>query len=220
MQTATVTTPDEAVEYVNRVGLCAWRRVVKLSGFPSLEAQTPWDNTHDAIMQMWFWKDDLHIEKRLFYGQLLGRDGTPVFASLPFLPYLIAAQGDCCDVRELYEKNRLSRVALDLYAHIEENGPTPKNRLPYPPKTSQTPPLITLQQKFLITKTGLTGRTRGTYGYVWGLCETFFPDAFQSAAQIPVANARAHIVTHLRQNGLPDLMESEAARLFRWENLS
>ena len=218
--TAPVSTADEAVAYINRIGFCTWRRVPKWPGLPSLESQTPWDETGDAIMQMWFWKDDLHIDKKVFYGQLLGRDGVPVFASLEFLPYLIAAQGDCTDIRELYEKNRLSHVALALYEHIERNGPTPKNRLPYPPKTSQTPPLIALQQKFLITKTGLTGRTRGTYGYLWGVCETAFPDAFTRAAQITVTNARAHIVSHLQQNGLPNLTLAEAAKMFRWDGLS
>ena len=214
---APVTTPDEAADYVNRVGICAWRRVPKLPGFPALEAQTPWDNTFDAFMQMWFWKDDLHIEKRVFYGQLLGREGVPVFVAPAFLPYLIAAQGDCVDARELYEKNRLSHVALGIYEHIAQNGPTAKRGLPYPKNTSQMPPLIALQQKFLITKVGLTGRTRGTYGYVWGLCDAFFPEAFALAAQISVPDARAYVTRHLQKNGLPDLMASEAVSLFRWE---
>ena len=204
----TVATPEECVAYVNEVGLCAWRKGTPL---PSLEAVTPWAESGDVMLHTWFWKDDLHIEKQLYYGQLWGA-GVPVFASLALLPTLIAAQGDC-DPRDLYEQGRLSRVALTLYEHIERHGPTAKNRLPYPPNTSQTPPLVQLQQNFLLTKVGLTGRTRGTYGYLWGRCDTFYPDAFASAAQQTVAEARERVCAQLA------LPEKALTRALRWREL-
>ena len=201
----TVSTPEECVAFVNAVGLCAWREGTPL---PSLEAVTPWAGSGDVMLHTWFWKDDLHLEKRLYYGLLWGA-GVPIFASLELLPTLIAAQGDC-DPRDLYEKGRLSRVALTLYEHIERQGPTPKSRLPYPANTSQTPPLVQLQQTFLLTKVGLTGRTRGTYGYLWGRCDTFYPDAFTVASTLSVARARQRLIDHL---GLP---EKTVARALRW----
>jgi hypothetical protein len=205
---ATVTTPDECVRFVDAVGLCAWRPGTELR---SLEDVTPWGER--TMLGTWFWKDDLHLERRVCYGQLWNA-GNPVFVSRALLPALIAAQGDI-DPDDLYEQGRLSRVARELYRHIDRNGPTPKNRLPYPPRTSQTPPLVQLQQTFLLTKTGLTGRTRGTYGYVWGKADAFWPEAFAAAAALPVAQARQAVIAVL-QRGNPTLSAARIARALRW----
>ena len=202
-----ISTPDECVEFVNSVGLCAWSAGTPL---PSVAEQTPWGD--QAMLHTWFWKDDLHIERRLYYGLLWGAS-KPVFVSLKLLPDLIAAQGDC-DPRDLYEKNRLTRLALSLYEHIEHHGPTAKKNLPYPPRTSQTPPLAQLQQHFLITKVGLTGRSRGTYGYLYGLCQDFFPDAFLAASSIAVVEARAALTAH---TGLP---EATLKKALRWQEVA
>jgi hypothetical protein len=211
---ATVTTPDDCVAFVERVGFCSWRRYDKLPGLPSLEEATPWRGS-DMTFQTWFWKDDLHTERRLFYAPLLAPD-TPAFASLAFLPYLIAAQGDN-DPRTLYEKGRLASNALRVYEHVERSGPTATNALPWPPG-SRMLYLTALQQRFLLTKHSLTGRTRGTYGYRWCLCEEAFPDAFAVAGRISVADARAHVIEHLRSQGADGLTSERAARLFRWSD--
>jgi hypothetical protein len=170
---------------------------------------TPWGD--QTILETWFWKDDLHIEKQLFYGLLWGA-GRPVFVSLELLPALIAAQGDI-DPLDLYERGRLSHTARTLYQHIEQFGPTPKNKLPYPPNTSQTPPLVQLQQQFLLTKVGLTGRTRGTYGYLWGRCDAFLPEAFEAAGKLGVAKARESIAAKL------NLPIKTLAKGLRWPEL-
>lgn len=208
-----VKTPEEFVAYLDRIGLCLWQRSERHPAFPSLEAVTPWDGDgHTLMMRTWFWKDDLHIEKRLYYGLIVG-SGVPAFASLAMLPILIAAQGDN-DARTLYEKNRLSHAALTIYEHVERGGPTASNRLPVESK-ERTKALITLQQRFLLTKHALTGRTRGTYGYVWGLCEEHFTDAFSAAAKLRVETARQKIVAHLNGQGVA-LTDAQAAKLFHW----
>ena len=208
-----VTTPDECVAFVNQVGLCAWRRWDRLPSLPAVADATPWaGDDHALMMATWFWKDDLHIERRLFYGQLLG-NGVPAWVSLDFLPYLIAAQGDN-DPRTLYENNQLSAESLALYEHIARNGPTASNALPGTTAT-RTRHLVPLQQRFLLAKHSLTGRTRGNYGYVWGLCDACFPNAFTQAARLSVPDARAHIMAHLRQHD-PALSDKQIARLLRW----
>lgn len=209
---AEVTNEDTCVAFVNRVGLCLWQRRDRLpDAFPTLEAATPWTGM-DLYLNTWFWKDDLHIEKRLFYGQIVGA-GVPAFASLAFLPYLIAAQGDN-DPRTLYEQGRLSHNALVVYEHVARNGPTATNALPWPPG-SRHANLAVLQQKFLLTKHDLTGRTRGKYGYVWGLCDAHVPEAFTAAARIPVEDARAHVRAHLANQGV-EWDDAQATRFFRW----
>ena len=223
-----VTAPEECVEYVNQAGFCLWTRRRGWESWPSLEAVTPWVESADTngekidsfaspfMMQTWFWKDDLYIEKKLYYGQILGA-GVAALVSLEMLPYLIASQGDN-DARTLYEKNRLPHLSLQVYEHIEKNGVTASNKLPVGFK-DRYKSLIPLQQRFLLTKHSLTGRTRGKYGYNWGLCEEHFPDAFQAAAKLPVEKARETIRTHLSETQGISLTDTQAARIFHWNPL-
>ncbi len=111
-----VTTPEECLRYVESVGFCAWRHQPKLAWLPSLEMATQWRGSA-VTYQTWFWKDDLHIERRLYFGMLMS-SGIPLFVSLNLLPALIAAQGDI-DARTLHEKGLLASNALKVYEHIE-----------------------------------------------------------------------------------------------------
>ncbi|WP_395138944.1 hypothetical protein, partial [Armatimonas sp.] len=58
---------------------------------------------------------------------------------------------------------------------------------------------------------GLTGRTRGTYGYLWGTCESFFPEAFKAASKLAVCDARQALAAHL------DMPEARVGKLLRWQ---
>ncbi len=209
-----VTTPEEFVQYLHQMQICTWRHQPRLPWFPSLEAVTLW-NGMDVTMNTWFWKDDLHIERKIFYGKLLAPD-TPVFVSLDLLPYMIAAQGDI-DAHNLHEKGQLAVNAIRVYEHIQRNGPTPTQALPWLPG-SRMLYLATLEQKFLLTKYDITGRTRGTYGYRWCLCEEAFPDSFAKAEQIPVTQARDHVIDLLQKHA-PNVTPEATAKLFRWQPL-
>lgn len=207
-----VQTPEACVAFVNRVKLCVWREQARFPFLPSLEAVTPWRG-FDLTMQTWFWKDDLHNTRQLYFGMLLKGD-VPLFASLEMLPFLIAAQGDN-DARMLYEQGQLSHAALRVYEHVERNGPTATNALPWPARTSRMANLAVLQRHFLLTKHDLTGRTRGTYGYRWDVCENAFPEAFRAAAAITVEAAREKIVAHL-QTSEATVTPGEVAHALRW----
>ncbi len=207
-----VSTPEECLRYVESVGICTWRTQPKLAWMPSLESVATWKG-RDLTYQTWFWKDDLHIERRLYFGMLVAPD-IPVFVSLTLLPALIAAQGDN-DARTLHEKGLLASNALRVYEHIERHGPTATQALPWP-SGSRMLYLATLQQRFLLTKCDLTGRTRGTYGYLWNLCENVFPDSFALASRLSVSTARTQILAHLNLHGEGVTME-RASKLFRWQ---
>lgn len=214
MAPITVTTPDECVQYVESVGICTWRHQPKYEWLPSLEGVTPWSGS-EVTNQTWFWKDDLHIERKLFFGMLIAPD-VPVFVSLPFLPYLIAAQGDI-DADTLYEKGLIASNAHHIYQHILRNGHTPTAAIPMQ-KGSRMLYFASLQQRFLLTKYDLTGRGRGTYGYRWCLCEDAFPKMFEAAERIGVAAAREIVVTHLQKYSEQATPE-KIARMFRWQAL-
>ena len=209
-----ITTPEECLAFVDAVEFCTWREQPKLPDFPSLEMRTPWRGmqmTHET----WFWKDDLHIERKLFYGTLLAPD-IPVFVSLTLLPALIAAQGDN-DARTLHEKGLLASNGLRVYEHVALMGPTATGLLPWP-KGSRMLYLAQLQQKFLLTKHDIAGRTRATYSYLWCLTENAFPESFAAASRIGVAEAREQVVARLRAQGSTVTME-RATTLFRWQEI-
>jgi hypothetical protein len=67
----------------------------------------------------------------------------------------------------------------------------------------------------LICKVDLTGRTRGTYSYVWDLAERFWPEEFAEARRTPVVAARANIRERLRSFGIEPTAALEA-KLFLW----
>ena len=75
--------------------------------------------------------------------------------------------------------------------------------------------LVELQRRFLVCKVDLTGRTRGTYSYVWDLAERFWPQAFVEARHTSPTAARSKIRSQLREFGLA-LSPQLDQHLFLW----
>jgi hypothetical protein len=75
--------------------------------------------------------------------------------------------------------------------------------------------LLELQRRFLICKVDLTGRTRGTYSYIWDLAERFWPDAFADARATAPSVARGRIRERLQAFDIASTAALEA-RLFLW----
>jgi hypothetical protein len=74
---------------------------------------------------------------------------------------------------------------------------------------------VELQRRFLVCKVDLTGRTRGTYSYVWDLAERFWPQAFVDAHHTSPTAARSKIRSQLREFGLSPSPQLEQ-HLFLW----
>ena len=72
-----------------------------------------------------------------------------------------------------------------------------------------------LQRRFLVCKVDLTGRTRGTYSYVWDLAERFWPHAFVAARHTAPSAARSKIRNQLHEFGLMPSPQLEK-HLFLW----
>lgn len=150
----------------------------------------------------WFWKDDLHAEKRIYYTRVFG--GQPGYLSYSILPALIAANGAVVD--ELLYEGLLTVEAQQLYAIIEEYGPVPikelKRMLTPDAKRAATKNLHDLERRFIITKTGITGRTMGTYGYIWDLLERWAPELLTAADSVGRECGMIRIREHLAQYGI------------------
>ena len=81
-----------------------------------------------------------------------------------------------------------------------ENGPKTKGSLSY---------------TFLVCKVDLTGRTRGTYSYIWDVAERFWPQVFENAQDTTPLAARQRIREQLQLFGLEPTAELEQ-KLFLW----
>jgi hypothetical protein len=235
--------PDDAVAFVEAVGFCTWLPVPGLD-LPNLgealapEAGGPPRHANDGVdapparvdangvfERTWFWKDDLHLERRLYYAHIIR--GQPSFVATNVLPDFIAALGsseesDERDPRRLYQAGRVSLPAAVIHEFLLERGAQPTRELhrgtALRARTSRAQvvrALIDLQRRFVVCKVGLTGRTRGTYSYVYDLAKRFCPEEFTVADEIGVGEARERIRDRLRSFGItPDPTLEE--RLFLW----
>ncbi len=197
----TVHTPEDMVRFVDAVGCCTKTEMPNYPDFPNQSAVM--GELDATVTDPWFWKDDLHTEKRLYYTRIFG--GQPGFISYWLLPVLIATNGAVVD--ELLFNGALSHEAQQIYHTIEAHGPIPikdlKRLLTPDTKRSANRVLIDLDRKFLITKTGITGRTRGTYGYIWDVVERWVPEMLVAADLLGRKQAAVMLSKHLAAFGVP-----------------
>jgi hypothetical protein len=218
-----IVTMDDAARFVTALGFCTWGPVPGLD-FPNL-AEAMGETASSVLDRTWFWKDDLHLERRIYYGKVIR--GQPSFIDPALLPAFVAALGGAEQEVErepanLFAAGRLAVEALTVYELLTEAGPLPTRALRRAAGLSQARQaaateraLLELQRRFLVCKADLTGRTRGTYSYVWDLAERVWPAAFQAARDLALEAARDQIRARLRQFGLTSGAALEA-RLFLW----
>ncbi len=234
-----VTGPDDAAAFVAAVGFCTWLPVPGLD-FPNLgeklvglsavlgearESQPtplgPVVDSHAVLNQTWFWKDDLHLERRVYYAKVIR--AQPSFIAPDFLPDFIAAlPADERAPQRLYLDGRLGREAALIYDYLRDYPARPTRDLRRGARLGTSNlaatverALLDLQRRFVICKVDITGRTRGTYAYVWDLAERFWPDAFARAQSIPTEAARDRIRDRLAEVGI-ELTPVLENRLFLW----
>ncbi len=209
----TVHSEEDVVRFVNAVGCCTVNALERYPDFPSVAVAM---GEAEALWHAWFWKDDLHIAKRLYYTRLFA--GRPGFIALDWLPAFIAGSGAAAD--ELFLLGAVPAEAQALYRLVEERGPLAsralKTLLPPDARKAATGHLWELERRFLVTKTGLTGRERGTYGYIWDLADRWLPDAFPAADRLKRAPAREQITAHLEALGVT-VNAKLRERVLKWE---
>jgi Winged helix DNA-binding domain len=215
--------PDDAVAMIEQLGFCTWGPIPRLN-FPNL-ADAMGETSLSVLDHTWYWKDDLHFERRLYYGKIIG--GQPSFLAPDFLPIFIAAlagpgQEGERDHLQLFFDGRLSREGKTIYEYLDEHAAQPTRALRRGAhlneknmKTATERALMELQRRLLVCKVDLTGRTRGTYSYVWDLAERFWPEAFEAAAQTTPEVARERIRKQLHAFGIEPNAALEQ-RLFLW----
>jgi len=220
--TLPITDVNDAAGFIERLGFCTWGPVSGLD-FPNL-AEAMGETAWSVMEQTWFWKDDVHLEKRLYYGKIIR--GQPSFIAPEFLPDFVAALGGRGheaerDPARLYLDGRLTREAKVVFEVLTDQPALAtaevRRRAGLAGKGAAAAEraLLELQRRLLICKVDLTGRTRGTYSYVWDLAERFWPEEFAAARQTSVAAARGAIRERLRSFGIEPSAGLEW-RLFLW----
>jgi hypothetical protein len=79
--------PDAAVALVTTLGFCTWAPVPRMA-FPNLAAAMG-ETATSVLVRTWFWKDDLHFGRHLYYGKIIA--GQPSFIAPGYLADFIAA---------------------------------------------------------------------------------------------------------------------------------
>ncbi len=221
--TGPITGPDEALAFVSGCGFCTWGPVPRLP-FPNL-AEAMGETATSVLERTWSWKDELHFAQQLYYGKIIA--GQPSFLAPDYLPDFIAALAGRGleherDVRGLYFDGRLSGEAKAIYGWLLDHPAQPTRELrrgtrlgEKTKKLATERALVELQRRFLVCKVDLTGRTRGTYSYVWDLAERFWPQAFVDARRTSPTAARSKIRGQLHEFGIVPSPQLER-HLFLW----
>ncbi len=215
-----VRTPEEAAAFVDQVGFCTWTPL-KRYDFPNLAEAMGMGEAHpyDVLDRTWRWKDDLHFAKRLYYAIIFAKQAS--FISLKLLPYFIAAQER--DILFLYDEGQLTAPAKRIYELLRESGPTSTSNLRSGAwlsgkenKSAYQRAMVDLQRRFIACKVGLTGHTRGRYGYIWDLTDAWFPELVEEASRLEGGKAKRVIWQKCEGWGL-SLGPAALAHVFGWE---
>lgn len=204
----------DCVRFVDDVGFCTIDHVDPLPSFPN---QADAMGIDSAIGHTWFWKDDLHVEKRLYYTRLFFN--RPGYISMQMLPLFIATNGEVAD--ELMLMGRMPLAQQTIYDILQVQGPISsrdlRKTLTGDVKRQSASALIALERAFIITKVAITGRTMQTYSYVWDLAERWVPWAFEEADRLGSKSSRAMILERLKLNGLSDEESKSVTMALEWK---
>ena len=203
---------DDLLRFVQDVGFCSINQLERYPDFPNAAVAM---GKRDALWDAWFWKDDLHIQRRCYYTRLFG--GRPGLIAMEWLPCFIATNGAVVD--ELALTGGLPAQTLDIYRELAVRIPVStrvlKKALTPEARKATAAALTELERRFIITKADIAGRERATYCYIWELAERWMPEAFAAADRLGRKAARAQILARLEELGVeatPALCKS----VFHW----
>jgi hypothetical protein len=220
-----VTTPGEAVRFINHFGFCVLFPVKNVA-LPSLyhavshRRDVRWDKYTELI---WKWKDELPKKRRAFYGKYFKARGT--FLSLETLTDLLAMHETAIapdDAESFYHSGRISRDALELWQALAQHGPMPTLELRHACKMETQPgnkrfkkAMLQLQSLLIITHSGAAQETESWASNRFDLVSRAFPKQFAKAQTISPESARKNLAAKYRRL-YPASSPAQIARLFAW----
>jgi hypothetical protein len=227
-----VTTPAQAVEFVNEVGFCF------LFPIQGVEMPSLWDaiagrvmkttNKHRGyeIERTWGWKDEALNKRWWFYGKLLRRKATLV--SLDFLPNFYALSENFGDYEhdylEEYQTGALSSEAKQIYEALLKHGALDAVRLRRESRLSAEAnkprfekALTELQTGLKVLPVGIAPAGAWRYAFIYEILPRWYAARHvpERARLIDRAAARAALLDRYLCNVIASPLAS-AARVFGW----
>jgi len=226
-----VTTEDEALAFLNDVGLCLLfsDRTIEL---PTLwgaicggERTVPEHHDDYELGLAWNWKDSLPIARKVLYGKFLRK--KPVFIALDLAPYFYALSpnyGDpAVDYLEDYRDGRLPVESKQVYETLQQQGALPTSRLRLEAglggkgnATRFDRALADLQMDLRIVKVAISDANRWGYCYVYDLLPRHFPHLVEAAREISGGQARETILLRYLRTVVA-ATQQQVVQLFGWQ---
>lgn len=211
-----VTSPEQAVEFVNDVGFCF------LFPIQNIEMPSLWDavagrivktsNKHSGyeIERTWGWKDQSLGKKWWYYGKLLCKRATLV--SLGFLPVFYALSsnfGGDEDYLQDYEAGQLGWQAKNILEALLRNGALDTVRLRRESrlaaegaKVAFERALTELQVNLRVLPVGIVEAGAWRYAFVYDLVSRYFPPVVEEARAISRGEARTKLLDQFLYNNV------------------
>lgn len=225
-----VHTEDEALAFLNDVGLCLLFSA-KAVELPSLwgaicgqDRPVPTQHNDYELGIAWRWKDSLPIRKKVLYGKFLYK--TPVFVSLDLAPALYALSPNYGEPAEDYAldyaEGRMSVEAKQVYEVLLRQGALPTSQLRREAGLSGKGnagrfdrALGELQMEMRVAKVAISDANRWGYCYVYDLLPRHLPDIVEAARVISGRQARERLLGRYLQTVLA-ATPPQIGRLFGW----
>lgn len=225
-----VTTPEQAVEFVNDVGFCF------LFPIQSVEMPSLWDaiagrvvkttNKHRGyeIERTWGWKDDALGRRVWYYGKFLR--GRATLIGLEFLPNFYALSENYGDYEhdylDEYRTGALSAEAKTIYEALLKNGALDAIRLRRESRLSAEASkprfekaLTELQMGLKVLPVGIAPVGAWRYAFIYEILPRWLPELPGQARTIGRSEARRVILDRYLHNVIATPLPA-AARLFGW----
>jgi hypothetical protein len=223
--TKRVTTPGEAMRFLDAVGFCTLFPIQGLA-LPSLyfamarRQPLTWDR---YAAKLWDWKDRFPHERRAFYAKYFRGRGT--FISLRMLPSFLAMRGSAAavgDAERLFAAGRISHEARAIWQALERLGPLPTLELRHACKM-ETPAgnkrfkkaMLELQCGLLVVHFGAEQETAAWASGRFELTARAFPREVEGARRTAPEAARAAIAAKYLE-WHPHADQKQLARVFGW----
>jgi hypothetical protein len=226
-----VRSKDEALEFLNDVGLCLLFSAQDIE-LPSLwgalcGGDRPVPSHHDdhELGLAWRWKDELPVAGQVLYGKFLRR--KPVFVSLDLAPYFYALSPNYGDPAEDYMQDyldgRLTVEAKQVYEVLLEEGALPTSHLRRDAGLGGKAnagrfdrALAELQMDFRITKVAISDANRWGYCYVYDLLPRHFAEIVAASRTITGGQAQETILLRYLKTAVA-ATTGEVRKLFGWQ---
>lgn len=189
---------EEALHWINHVGLCLL--------FSNEKLELP-DLARASEGKFRRWKDRIAEQKQAYYGRPFRRRSGFVALSLVGCLYALSPTGLCGGDRfELYRRRYLSADANRIVGIVLAKGPLPTRALRRESGMASASQryrfvraMIEAQERFLISRAGITHIEASHYSCLWDSFARHLPDCLEQGLALAPESAASTVLRHYIQ---------------------